>query len=67
MIQDYIIALAGVAFSYALVPQVRQGFRTRSCNIHPHTSAITAAGLFVTSAAGLTLGLLQLYDLHFAR
>ena len=57
MIQDYIIALAGVALSYALVPQVRQGFRTRSCDIHPHTSATTAAGLFVMAGAGFTLGL----------
>jgi len=48
---------ASLAFSYALVPQVLHGFRTRSCGVSAQTSAITTAGLCVLAVCGATLGL----------
>lgn len=57
MWQDTIILACMLAFSYALVPQVMQGFREKKALVNRQTSLITSAGMYVLAAVYLTLNL----------
>ena len=55
--QDLIITIAVFLMSYALVPQVIKGFRTKKALISIQTAAITAIALYSVSFVYLTLNL----------
>ncbi len=57
MWQDYIITLSVLAFSYALIPQIYQGFKKKKGYINLQTSAITAIGMYVLTFTYFTLEL----------
>ena len=57
MWQDYVMMATSAAFSYALVPQVIDGFRQKRGVMTVQTAGITGVGLLILSACGLTLGL----------
>jgi len=57
MWQDYIITITIIAFSYALIPQVYQGFKKKRGYINLQTSGITALGMFTLTYVYLTLNL----------
>jgi hypothetical protein len=57
MWQDYVIFACMLAFSYALVPQVIQGFRQKKSFVNMQTSAITSAGMCVMTVTYLTMEL----------
>jgi len=57
MWQDIIITITILAFSYALIPQVVEGFRNNKGSINLQTSLITSIGMFVLSVVYATLGL----------
>ncbi len=55
--QDIVITVCIIAFSYALIPQVIQGFRERKGLINAQTSLITSIGMLTLSVVYLTLRL----------
>ena len=55
--QDVIIAVIMLSFSYALIPQILQGFRQKKGLINLQTSTITAIGMYVITFTYLTLHL----------
>ncbi len=57
IIEDLIIAIANVAFSYAVAVQVIHGFRHRVSAITYQTSSITCLGLWAIAASAYSLGL----------
>ena len=57
MSQDYIMSMASVLMSYALVPQVVWGFRHRDGGGPVQTALLTTIGLATMSVCGFTLGL----------
>ena len=57
MIQDVIMAICSIAFGLALIPQIIQGFKTRTGPITLMTSIPSAAGLYTCSICAFTLGL----------
>jgi len=57
VLQDYVITLCLIAFSYALLPQVYQGFKQKKGFINLQTSGITFVGMYAVAAVYLTLGL----------
>jgi uncharacterized protein with PQ loop repeat len=57
MIQDVIMAICSIAFGLALIPQIIQGFRTRTGPITLLTSIPSAGGLYICSVCAFTLGL----------
>ncbi|GEM_PF-432426 len=57
MIQDVIMAICSIAFGLALIPQIIQGFRTRTGPITLLTSIPSAVGLYTCSVCAYTLGL----------
>lgn len=57
MWQDYVITIAIIAFSYALVPQIYQGFKKKRGYINLQTSGITTIGMYALTYAYFTLGL----------
>lgn len=57
MWQDIVISISIILLSYALIPQVIQGFKKRKCDINIQTSAITAAGLYILAVCFWTLNL----------
>ncbi len=57
MWQDLVIMIANVIFSYALIPQVYRGFKTKKGIIELQTSLLTAMGLFAMAIALFTLKL----------
>jgi len=58
MWQDIIITILAIFFSYALIPQVYQGFKTKKGVINLQTSIITATGAFIIGLIYITLGLI---------
>jgi len=46
-----------ISFSYALIPQVYQGFKKKKALINTQTSAITSIGMLVLATIYLTLKL----------
>ncbi|MBR9706614.1 hypothetical protein GOV14_06270 [Candidatus Pacearchaeota archaeon] len=57
VIQDLVITVANLIFTYALIIQVFHGFRTQKISITIQTSVLTSIGLYATGIAFLTLGL----------
>lgn len=57
MWQDIVIALIGICFSYALIPQVNYGFKSKKKTITIQTSLITFIGAYIISIVYLTLKL----------
>ena len=55
--QDTTIAIVIIAFSYALLPQVYQGFKQKKGLINLQTSTITALGMYILSFVYFTLEL----------
>ena len=55
--QDIIITIVAVIFSYALIPQVYKGFKTKKQAIVLQTSLITFLALYVLAISYLTLDL----------
>ena len=55
--QDIVITLCLIAFSYALLPQVYQGFKQKRGFINLQTSGITFAGMYTIAIVYFTLGL----------
>ncbi len=55
--QDTIISICIVLFSYALIPQVYQGFKEKKEFVNTQTSFITFMGMYVLSFVYLTLSL----------
>ncbi len=55
--QDTIISICIVLFSYALIPQVYQGFKEKKGFVNTQTSFITFIGMYVLSFVYFTLGL----------
>jgi len=46
-----------ITFSYALIPQIYQGFKTKKGLINLQTSGITAFGMYILSFTYITLEL----------
>jgi len=57
MWQDYIITLSVLAFSYALIPQIYQGFKKKKGFITIQTSLITSLGMYALTYVYFTLNL----------
>jgi len=57
MWQDYIITLSVIAFSYALIPQIYQGFKKKKGFITIQTSLITSLGMYALTYVYFTLNL----------
>jgi|TARA_B100001971_G_scaffold196795_1_gene204926 hypothetical protein len=55
--QDIIITITIIAFSYALLPQIYQGFKQKKGFINLQTSVITALGMYVLTFVYFTLKL----------
>lgn len=55
--QDIVITLCLIAFSYALIPQVYQGFKQRKGFINIQTSLITSIGMYTLTFVYFTLNL----------
>lgn len=58
MWQDYLITIIMVAFSYALIPQIYQGFEQKKGFINIQTSLITFLGMYLLTIIYFTLGLI---------
>ncbi|HLA22977.1 MAG TPA: hypothetical protein VJZ93_00385 [Candidatus Nanoarchaeia archaeon] len=56
--QDFVITICIVAFSYALIPQIIDGFRKKKSSINVQTSLITALGMCTLSIVYLSLNLI---------
>jgi hypothetical protein len=57
MWQDIVITICIIAFSYALIPQIYQGFKQKKGVINLQTSIITTIGMFVVAGIYLALNL----------
>tara|TARA_Y100000296_G_scaffold81603_1_gene109153 strand:+ start:729 stop:980 length:252 start_codon:yes stop_codon:yes gene_type:complete len=55
--QDIVITITIIAFGYALIPQVYQGFKQKKGFINLQTSGITALGMYVITFVYFTLKL----------
>ena len=55
--QDIIITITVIALSYALLPQIHQGFKQKKGLINLQTSIITALGTYVLTFVYTTLKL----------
>lgn len=55
--QDIVIVVVMIAFSYALIPQVYQGFKKKKGPINVQTSTITSIGMLILTIIYITLGL----------
>ena len=55
--QDVVITIANFLFTYALIPQVWQGFKTKKAAMILQTAILTTIGLYATSLAFFTLNL----------
>jgi len=56
--QDIIITIIMMAFSYALLPQIYQGFKKRKGFINLQTAGITFIGMYILTYVYFTLGLI---------
>jgi hypothetical protein len=55
--QDTVISIVLILFSYALIPQVYQGFKKKRGYINIQTSLITFLGMYVLTIVYYTLNL----------
>ena len=55
--QDYALTICIISFSYALMPQIYQGYKKRKCDINLQTSFIPAIGLYFLTFIYFTLTL----------
>jgi len=55
--QDAVITIIMIAFSYALIPQVYQGFKQKKGFINLQTSIITSLGMYILTFTYITLEL----------
>ena len=55
--QDITITIVLILFSYALLPQIYQGFKKKKGFINLQTSGITGLGMFILTFVYYTLGL----------
>ncbi|HED05641.1 MAG TPA: hypothetical protein ENI61_03020 [Ignavibacteria bacterium] len=55
--QDIVITIIIIAFGYALIPQIYQGFKQKKGFINLQTSGITALGMFIFTFIYFTLKL----------
>jgi len=55
--QDITLTTIMILLSYALLPQIYQGFKKKKGLINIQTSAITTLGLYIISVVYFTLGL----------
>jgi len=55
--QDLVITISVILFSYALLPQIYQGFKNKKGHINLQTSAITMLGMYAIAITYLTLNL----------
>lgn len=55
--QDIVLTIAIILFSYALIPQVYEGFKKKKGLVNLQTSSITAAGMYAVSIVYFTLNL----------
>lgn len=55
--QDIVITICIIASSYALVPQIYQGFKQKKGFINIQTSSITSVALYIISFSYMTLKL----------
>lgn len=65
MWQDLVITIAVFLMSYALVPQVLKGFRTKKPLISIQTATITALALYTVSVVYFTLNLYYASAMNF--
>jgi hypothetical protein len=56
--QDIVITIANILFSYALIPQVYHGFKTKQGVMTLQTAILTTIGLFACAIAFTTINLL---------
>lgn len=57
MIEDYIVAGASIAISYALIPQVYKGFKEKQPNVSKQTGIITTTSLYAMAGSFLSADL----------
>jgi len=57
MWQDIVITIANLMLSYAVVPQVYHGFKTKKGHMTFQTTFLTTVGLYASCLAFFTLGL----------
>jgi len=57
MWQDIIITICIIAFSYALIPQICQGFKQKKGFINLQTSGITCIGAYILASVYINLRL----------
>lgn len=55
--QDTVITTIIILFSYALIPQIYQGFKEKKSLINLQTSLITSTGMYLLAIVYNTLGL----------
>jgi|TARA_Y100000310_G_scaffold343968_1_gene454257 hypothetical protein len=55
--QDIVITIVIISFSYALLPQIYQGFKQKKGFINLQTSGITGSGMYILSVMYFTLEL----------
>jgi len=55
--QDIVITIANLLFSYALIPQVYHGFKTKKGVMVLQTAILTTIGLYVSCIAFFSLNL----------
>ena len=55
--QDIVITIVIIAFAYALIPQIYQGFKQKKGFINLQTSGITSIGMYVITFVYFTLSL----------
>jgi len=55
--QDIVITIVMISFSYALLPQIYQGFKKKKGFINLQTSGITGLGMFTLAFVYFTLEL----------
>lgn len=55
--QDIVISIVIIAFAYALIPQIYQGFKQKKGFINLQTSGITSIGMYVLTFVYFTLSL----------
>ena len=58
MWQDIVITIANLMFTYALIPQVYHGFKTKKGAMIVQTALITTIGLYAMAIAFFSLGLI---------
>jgi len=55
MWQDKVIALVSIMFTYSLIPQLIDNFKTKTVQINWQTIGITVLGLYIMSICFMTI------------